>query len=121
MKLEFRQGLVQVQTLPLFLSLSGNTVSLNTSNVDTIVTFAHGIDNYLFIESSDIPSAWVGDFAVGNHWLYWNLNIETGVRTFGSTIHDPTQFGKTLPLHPQTGQMFFSTLEYQMKEWDGIR
>lgn len=120
MKLEFRQGLVQLQSVPPFLSLSGGNVDLNSSVTDNIATFAHGKNNYLFIEPSDVVGAWTGPFnASGTSWLYWDIDIETGIRTFGWTNVDPSGYGDALPSSPVLDEHFFFTRENKLKVWDG--
>lgn len=120
MKLEFRQGLVQLQVSPTFLTFSGGIVDLNSAVTDNIITFAHGAHNYLFIEPMDVLGAWTGPFvASGTSWLYWDIDISTGTRTFGSTDVDPSGYGDELPASPLLDTHFFSTREDKMKVWDG--
>jgi hypothetical protein len=53
-------------------------------------------------------------------WLYWDINITTGVRTFGSTIHSPV-FGPTPPNAPTTDQHWYNTTIDDMFVWNGAR
>ena len=127
-RVNFRQGLITYgQTsggTQVFLSLSGSRVSFNASAGPTTMTFAHGpTTNYYFVEGSSISSAWAGPFSnVGSYWLYWELDIRTGERTFGHTELPPVAQA-TAPRTPATGQMWFNTSSnVQMwYEWSGTR
>ena len=123
MLITFRQGLVRVQSSPAFLSLSSGDVNLNANTDPTIIAFAHGSSDYLFTENSSITGAWSGPFNSGtSYWLYWNIDLFTGIRTFGYTTVDPDTdggFGSTLPSTPLTDQHFFDTSEGKMKVWNG--
>jgi hypothetical protein len=126
MKISFRQGIVSYQTIggiPDFLdvqSLGGgnNKVNLKTSNAPTIVAFAHGQADYLYIEPQQaLTTGWAGPFATGiDYWLYWDINKNTGHRTFGFTLLPPT-FGPHAPHAPGNDQHWFDTITYQMKVW----
>jgi len=89
MKLAFRQGIVRYQTdinnTPTFLQLTGSGVNLNISPDSTVLTFAHGETNYLFEENQTVTNAWPAPFDPVDQWLYWDLDVITGVRTFGIT------------------------------------
>lgn len=92
MRTDFRQGII---TYPVslnqqvFLAKTGSYVSLQTANGRTDITFAHGTENYLYTESSDVTNAW-GPFATDtDYWLYWDINTLTAVRTFGYTTLEP--------------------------------
>jgi len=95
MKIGFRQGLVRYQTdtgnNPTFLLYSGGVVSLIVSPDPTLVSFAHGFDgDYLIEESQSVIGAWPGPFNPGqDYWLYWDIDILTGERTFGHTTIEP--------------------------------
>lgn len=121
MKLEFRQGLVQFQTSPPFLSFAGGNVDLISTSIDTIVTFAHGSSDYLFIESSSVFGAWTGPFpSTGTSWLYWDLDIVTGKRTFGWT-EVAYGYGSIMPQTPVLDEHFFYTRSNNFKVWDGSK
>lgn len=118
MRINFRQGLVRVPTN--FLSLAAGKVSLVIPAAETVVmTFADGDNNYLLTERSQINDAWTGPFVSGNnYWLYWDINIITGARTFGHTILTPVE-GANPPATPQVNQHWFDTTTNIMKVWTG--
>lgn len=98
MRISFRQGLVRYQTdtshNPTFLQSGSPSiasgVTLNVSPDPTIIAFAQGQSDYLFEEASTITNAWAGPFVSGtDYWLYWDLDILTGIRTFGKTTRLP--------------------------------
>ena len=134
MIINLRQGIVQ-QALagngtPAFISLVGTGVNLIASSANpTIVDFSQGQSDYLFQESANINNAWVGPFSSStNVWLYWDINMLSGVRTFGSTLYPPivgstppsqstTSSGATISL--QVDQHWFDTANTLMKVWNG--
>jgi phage-related tail fiber protein len=123
MKLKFRQGLVRCQTdnnnNPLFLQRTGHAVSLVVSPTPTIVTFAHTDTDYLYTEGKNVPSAWLGPFlADKDYWLYWDLNIITGLRTFGHTLRAPIT-SRTPPAQPLVDQHWFDLNTTSMRVWNG--
>lgn len=121
MRLTFRQGIVKHQTdiynTPTFLDVSGGYVSLVTTNDPTVITFVQGTKDYLYTERQTQNNAW-GPFTSGDQWLYWQLNMATGVREFGSTSLEPLT-GTTPPLSPTTGQSWFNTMSNIMYEYNG--
>lgn len=121
MIINFRQGIIQKQTSPSFLSFVGGIVSLNRNTQDTIVSFAYGTDNYLFREAATITNAWIGPFQSGtDYWLYWDIDLFSGERTFGITLLEPLN-GSVYPNNPGIGQHFFDQKEKIMKEWNGSK
>jgi hypothetical protein len=120
MRLNFQQGIVTYpSTGPTqsFLAKTGVFVSLQTVNGDTVVNFAHGSSNYLFTEAADVTNAW-GPIPVSTDaWLFWDIDTQTGVRTFGFTLLQP-QFGTSFPVSPDQGQHFFDTDEKRMYLFD---
>lgn len=106
MIIDFQQGII---TYPIsagqqvFLAKIGSYVSLQTANGRTDVTFAHGSENYLYTESSDVQTAW-GPLAPNtDYWIYWDIDLLTAARTFGFTtvepISSPTEPTPELDLH----------------------
>lgn len=127
MRLLFRQGIVRYPysgNVQDFLQANGNAVTLNGANGRTEVTFAHRSTNYLHTENTTVTNAWTG-FSSGNtYWLYWDINLKTGTRTFGSTQIQPT-FGPTEPQSPQAGLHWFDTTKttmfvYQSGTWTEV-
>jgi hypothetical protein len=114
MIVNFRQGIISYpSTGPLasnqqFLTYSGGYVSLQTSAGHVDVTFAHGLENYLYSESSNVPSAWNCSAYVGvDVWLYWDIDLRTAVRTFGITTVAPS-YGTVQPTSPVDNQHWYN-------------
>lgn len=94
MKLPFRQGIVSYQTNSngdmLFLSVGTTGINLNIAPTVTVIAFAQGTADYLYTESKSINNAWTGPFIANtSYYLYWDINLTTGIRTFGSTLLAP--------------------------------
>jgi len=119
MLLTFRQGIAQIQDVPLFITFSSGKVSLNANNTQAIINFADGVADYLYQESESVINAWPGPFNTGtDYWLYWDIDTVTGLRTFGTTTIEPL-FGNTLPASATTDQHFFDTLRTKMFVFNG--
>ena len=121
-RVSFRQGIVRHQTdssnNPTFLQKVGNYVSLIVSPDLTIVNLVCGTKDYLYTEHLTQVNAW-GPFTPGIHaWLYWDIDVLTGIRTFGSTVLDPI-VAATPPPTPVVGQMWFDTSFNTWHEWSG--
>lgn len=129
----FRQGLLapQFSAAPPFLqrtTSSGSTVDLVISNSFTRpvkVTFAHYTSNYLLEENASVSAAW-GSGGANNgplnvtpdaKWLYWDININTGKRTFGWTAVSPV-ISESLPVAPLEGMNWFDLSTTSMKVYD---
>lgn len=122
MKLRYRQGIVQhnkdSNNNQTFLQKNGDVVSLIATPTPTVVTFAYKNTDYLHTEAQTVTNAWKGPFAVGaDHWLYWDLDLITGVRTFGHTQSAPV-VSITAPSVAE-GQHWFDKKENVMKVWNG--
>ena len=128
MRISFRNGIVRQQSditnQPNFLQTSsgGQKVSLIVSPDPTIVSFAHSTANYLFEERKTITNAWNGPFSPGviSYWLYWDIDLVTGIRTFGHTTTQPVD-GAITPIAPQVDQHWFDITTNLMKVWNGQR
>ncbi len=123
MKLPFRQGIVRYQTdianNPIFLQKSngGQNIDLYVSPDPTIVTFAQGSSDYLFEERKTVPQAW-GPFVSGqDYWLYWDIDMFTGARTFGATQLQPI-YSVAEPHHPLNDQHWFDKSKNKMFVWN---
>lgn len=123
-RLTFRQGIYKHQKDNLnnqwFLIVSGGYVTLNVSPDPTIISFVHGTSDYLYTESTTVPNAW-GPFTATpglERWLYWDLNLVDGLRTFGFTTHEPVE-QSTAPAAPAVGKMWFNTTQNKWFEWNG--
>jgi len=124
-QINFRQGIVKHQTdslgNPTFLDFSGGAVSLVVSPTPTILTLAQNNKNYLFTEKSSVNNAWSGPFVPGvDYWLYWDINLVTGIRTFGFTTLEPF-ISANPPIAPQTGQMWWNTSSTTMFVFNGAQ
>jgi hypothetical protein len=116
MILDFQQGIITYPTtsgLQSFLVYAGGYVNLQTVNGRVDITFAHGQENYLLSESSDVPTAW-GPLVSGvDYWLYWDIDLRTGVRTFGTTQLAPA-YGPSFVGTPALDQHWFDTSARKM-------
>lgn len=117
MLLHFRQGIVESQ-IPTFLQVTYPHVDLIVTDTNCTISFASGTKDYLFTEQQSVEKAW-GPLYLGiDQWLYWDLDIRTGNRTFGITkvapINSPTQ-----PPSPMMDQHWFNTSTNEMKVWTG--
>lgn len=118
MYIPFRQGVVYAP--PNFLQLSGGTVSLQIAVPDLVIAVvADGDSDYLINERLPVANAWAGPFVAGpqSYWLYWDINVVTGQRTFGHTLLEPAE-GSTPPASPQNDQHWFDTNVNKMKVWN---
>ncbi len=116
MKIDFSQGIVtypKLGTQQVFLYKNGVFVSLQTNVGRVDVAFAYGANNYLLTENVSVESAW-GPFETNtDYWLYWDINLKTAVRTFGSTTLAPV-YDNTAPTSPINGQHWFNTSNNKM-------
>src|SRR6185312_139830 len=116
----FRQGIVATQASPNFLLMHNNNVTLNADSASTVVSFAYQTVDYVYIENQTVVDAWVGPFSGSTiYWLYWDIDLDTGIRTFGYTTINPLGFGNSPPPIPLTGQHFFFYSSNTMCVWDG--
>jgi len=122
MKLEFRQGLVRfrknISGNPDFLrDETGGEVTLLASRTEALwATLAQEDLDYLHREESQTTNAWSG-FPNGTqtYWLYIDLNVETGVRTFDYTDIEPVVASRA-PSGAANGTNWFDTRNNIMKE-----
>jgi len=105
MYLYFRQGTVQGNS---FLSRSGLNISLIASSTPTF-TAAHYSANYLIQERSAVPNAWAVADLVANFYLYIDIDVNTGARTFGTSTVAPV-YGPTEPVSPVNDLHWFDTV-----------
>lgn len=91
----------------------GSAITLSANTDPTLVTIAHGSSNYLVEERASVTRAWT-NFTVGkDYWLYIDIDMVTGRRSFGHTTLAPT-FGPTAPTTPATEQHWFDTNAHTM-------
>lgn len=126
MKINYRQGIVTSQLnsngVPTFLAdnISPGYVSLYANANSVIFTAAHGDYNYLYEEANTIEKAW-GPFEAPlrpKYWLYWDIDLTSGIRTFGYTSLEPV-VSSTKPTFADKGLLWFNLADRKMYEYDG--
>jgi hypothetical protein len=125
MKLLFRHGIVKYQadinSNPDFLRRTpDNYITLYVLNEPTIFTVSHGTDDYVYEEKQTVPKAWGPFTNTSNYWLYWDIDILTGARTFGHTTVEPVVAFQA-PAHPVTDMHWYDKTQNVMKVWGGTR
>ncbi len=124
MRVDFRQGLLRFQTdiagNPTFLRTDAPGVDLIVSPDPTLLTFADDTEDYSFEERVTILQAWPGPFLPIDYWLFWDINIQTAIRTFDSTTLEPF-VGFNPPPTPAEGQMWFDKTTNTQKVFSGNR
>ena len=126
MKIPFRQGIIRYQKDKAgnqgFLQKAsiGNAINLLAGTDPTLVTIAQRRTNYLIEERVTVLNAWSNFQAGTDYWLFIDIDMVTGVRTFGSTLVAPT-YGPIAPATPQIDQHWFDTnsLVMCMKVYNG--
>lgn len=86
-------------------------VGTNTTKVN--VLFSHGAETYLHTESADVPNAWGPVDSGVDYWLYFDINLRTGLRTFGVTTIQPV-YSANQPSSPVNGMHWFNTASRKM-------
>ncbi len=135
MILNFRQGIAYQMMAgghPAFLALNNPGVNLLASPSNpTIVDFAQGQSDYLFQEAANITNAWtiVGGITVSTYaYLYWDINQQTGIRTFHYTNYVPVVSANAPTQSTTNGvtytslmadQHWFDSVNFVMKVWNG--
>lgn len=118
MIINFRQGIISGQVSQNFIQLVDGKVNINVDIQRLDLAFAYGSSDYLFTESENVTGAW-GPFTNNvNTYLYWDIDLTSGIRTFGTTRY-PLAFGSILPASPNTDQHFFDYTDSKMKVWNG--
>lgn len=125
MKIPFRQGIVRQQLTdltnqPNFLTFgsSGNVIEIYSSPDPTTIAISHGTVDYLYEEASTI-TAWTGPFlSTKTYYLYWDIDILTGLRTFGKTERPPVT-AAAAPLSPQLDQHWYDLSKNVYRVWGG--
>jgi hypothetical protein len=127
MRIPFRQGIIRYQTdnaapnpNPTFLEKTegGSYIDLIVAPDPTLITFAHGDMDYLFEEKITVRKAW-GPFTTGqDYWLYWDIDLATGQRTFGYTTIKP-KTSHTEPTDKVVDLHWFDKTNMKMKVWNG--
>jgi surface protein len=97
-------------------------VGLRANKTNIILSFAHGKRDYLHTIKEDVEEAWVLPKNEDSVWLYWEIDRITGQLKYGTTtIHNPLDYGSTLPPSPVKGQHFFDRTDNKLKIWNGGR
>jgi len=113
MKLPFRQGIVKYtlnnDKIPTFLYTDRRDkyVSLIANINHVLIAFAHNDTDYLFEETLTTNNAWGPFDRDVKYWMYWDLDVRTGKRTFGSTTLEPI-VSDTIPESPEHNQHWFN-------------
>lgn len=111
MRIDFVQGIIAYPfsgSQQTFLVKTGAYVSLQAQNSRVDVAFAHGNANYLLTETQNLSNVWGPIPASTECWLYWDIDTNTAVRTFGFTTVEPV-YGSTVPPSPSEGLHWFDT------------
>lgn len=92
MQLQYTQGLIRGQQDPtthakLFLQKSGQNVSIYVTDQPLQAVVAHRSAHYLISEPVNAATAWT--VPAGVCWLYWDINMTTGVPSRGVTVPEP--------------------------------
>jgi hypothetical protein len=124
MKLSFRQGIVKSQVdsnnIPSFLlkEPSSDYITLYINASSTVFTASHGEANYLYEEANIVSNAW-GPFTNSaiKQFLYWDIDLNTGIRSFGNTILEPI-VSASAPPKPSNLQHWFNTTDNKMYVFD---
>lgn len=123
MRIPFRHGIVRYQTdnarsnpNPIFLQPedNGSSISLTVAPDPTIITIAHGDSDYMFEERKSVIRAWKGFKSGTDYWLYWDISLRDGSRTFGSTTLQPI-VAPNPPANALDDQHWFDTKNNVMK------
>lgn len=120
MKATFRQGIIKYQNYPSYIRYNSKTncVGLYTDKSNILLNFAFGEFNYLFTEKDNLECAWsLPNNITDKIWLYWDIDISSGIRSFSYTEYDP--FLKIKPSNPSSGQMFFDHSKVKYQWWNG--
>lgn len=112
MQIRFRQGVIDYQESPYFLHKVGDNVFIKANEDNTVVAFVYKDVDFLYAETEDIL-AWTGPFTTKT-WLYWDIDLDSGTRTFGQTTVEP-DFGFVLPKTADNDQHFFDLSRKIMK------
>jgi hypothetical protein len=119
MRVPFRQGIIRYPysgSIQQFLQINGSYINLTAVNGPTEATIAHGNANYLHIENADVDDAWGPFTASTDQWLYWDIDLSTGARTFGITLVEPI-FNATEPVSPVADLHWFDTTNNVIKNY----
>lgn len=127
MKVDFRQGIIRYQT-----DISGNANHIVKGSPDpsfvdlvsvpepTIVTIAHGDDDYTIEENTTIRKAWGPFPPTGDtQYLYWEIDLVSGEVSRGFTLFAPI-VSPSEPLVRREDQHWFDRTENVMKVYNPL-
>lgn len=122
MRINFRQGILS--TPPTFLTINGSQVSITIPPAPTnplIITIADGDTNYTIHEPVSVANAWAGPFnGSGVYWLYWDVDVRTGAKSYGHTTIEP-KAQAVAPASPQDGAHWYNTSTNMQYVWNSTR
>jgi hypothetical protein len=114
---QFRQGILQYSP-PDLIYINGNSADLIVDDWPVIVTFSAGTKNYLWIEKQPVINAWHPILPSQTQWLFWDIDMRTGARTFGYTLIQPV-VSAVPPVSPVTDLHWLDTTANIIKVWSG--
>lgn len=121
MNINFTQGVLRGEAslgTPVYLTKSGTNVHIFTSSEPVLAVIAHKTKNYLVTEPVSVNNAW-SSIPPGGAWLYWDINLTSGVVTRAFTIYEPA-FGASLPPSSiNVDQHYFNTSTNRHYVWNG--
>ena len=118
MQVPYTQGVLKGQTaLPsnarLFLQADGAYVDVYVTDMKLIAVAAHKSKNYLIEEPFNVSNAWGPLPLATQTYLFWDIDVATGVQTRGFTTVAP-QHGPTTPSTVTNGLHYFNTTDRVM-------
>jgi hypothetical protein len=119
MHLNFRQGLISFQqsgpqALFLVPSTKAGCIDINVTPTPLIGTIAHGSSDYLLQFDGTIHAAFGPLVADSDNYLYIDLNVLTGLTTYGISLLEP-KISSVEPSDAVPGQMWFDLTATVMK------
>ena len=118
MQVPYTQGVLKGQTtLPsnarLFLQADGAYVDVYVTDMKLVAVAAHKTKNYLIEEPFNVSHAWGPLPLATQTYLFWDIDVATGLQTRGFTTVAP-QYGGTTPGTVTNGLHFFNTTDKVM-------
>lgn len=118
MQVPYTQGVLKGQTtLPsnarLFLQADGAYVDVYVTDMKLVAVAAHKSKNYLIEEPFNVSNAWGPLPLATQTYLFWDIDVATGVQTRGFTTVAP-QYGPTTPSTVTNGLHYFNTTDRVM-------
>jgi hypothetical protein len=118
MQLNYTQGLIRGQQDPtshakLFLQKQGTNIGIYVTDQPLQAVVAHRAKHYLISEPVNVGTAWT--VPLGESWIYWDINLVTGLPTRGVTqvqpafgTVDPAPYYASLTAIPVNDQHYFN-------------